>query len=62
MSANEKVPLNSRKIAAMPVQKPSFIDIRVHPISNKLVQVKIGNFPTISLAEARLNITRAKGA
>ncbi len=41
MSANEKVPLNSRKIAAMPVQKPSFIDIRVHPISNKLVQVGI---------------------
>lgn len=81
MSANEKVPLNSRKITAMKPGKAILADVGENrglriscgnagtktffyrytsPISNKLVQVKIGNFPTISLAEARLKLQELK--
>lgn len=81
MSVNEKVPLNSRKIAAMKPSKAILADVGENrglrltcgnagtktffyrytsPVSNKLVQVKIGNFPTTSLAEARLQLQELK--
>ncbi len=81
MSVNEKVPLNSRKIAAMKPVKAILADVGENrglrvtcgnagtktffyrytsPVSNKLIQVKIGNFPTTSLAEARLQLHELK--
>ena len=81
MTANEKVPLNSRKISAMKPGKAILADVGENrglrvtcgnagtktffyrytsPVSNKLVQVKIGNFPTTSLAEARLQLQELK--
>lgn len=81
MSANEKVPLNSRKISAMKPGKTILADVGENrglrvtcgnagtktffyrytsPVNGKLVQVKIGNFPSTSLAEARLQLQELK--